>query len=384
MTYEVGRKVGQVASRVLNGTAIAEIPVEIAIPPKLFVNKLGLKETSDDWAFPADVIAMADSLIDETGRHDKQPAKTSEQTLKRPSKLWQLRIISYVTSQDVEEAERGLVEGLKKTGLVEGRDYAVKSSNAQGSMPTLNGLVDSAIADGADLLLTISTQALQSSVQRANGTPVVFTMVANPFTAGVGTSETDHPANVTGAYGANDAKRMIPLIRQLMPQARNLGTLFVPGEINSVYSYELLVEAARDGGFELTSRGVNKGTEMVDASQALCDLRLDAICLSNSNLAGATFPTLSAAASRAKLPIFAFLGSTAAQGASVVLTRDYYDMGVDSAMLAARVIGGEEPGRIPYHHSTASKLFVNPAAARACGLNLSEEFIKSADRVIDK
>ena len=135
--------------------------------------------------------------------------------------------------------------------------------------------------------------------------------------------------------------------------------------------------------FELISRGVTASTEMVDASQALCDQHPDAICLSNSNLTGSTFPTLGGAAARAKIPVFAFLGSTAAQGASVVLTRDYYDMGMDSAKLAARIIRGESPAKIPYHHSTGSKLFVNPKTARECGLQFTDEFIKSADKVVE-
>ncbi len=383
--HEVGRTVGRVASRVLNGESIAKIPVEIAIPPKLFLNTLMLKNLQGDWAFPANIVSQADSMIDETGRHDRPPpAKTASTAPSKPlSKLWQVRLLSYVTSADVAEAERGLREGLIKSRLVEGRDYAFKVSNALGDMPALNGLVDAALADNADLLLTISTQALQSSVQRARGTPIVFTMVANPFAAGVGTTETDHLPNVTGAYGSNDAKRMMPIIRQLLPKAKKLGTLLVPSEVNAVYSYERLVEAADAAKYELVSMGVNAGTEVLDATQSLCGKQLDAICLSNSNLVGATFPTVAQAASRARLPVFAFLGSTASQGAVVVLTRDYYDMGVDSAQLAARVMRGERPAEIPFHQATKSKLIVNPAAARACGLTIPDTLLKSADRVIE-
>ncbi|MDB5343228.1 MAG: hypothetical protein JWP89_1605 [Schlesneria sp.] len=384
--YEVGRTVGRVAARVLKGESIASIPVEIAIPPKLFVNKLALKSLNGEWAFPDDVVKSADSIIDESGQTDKVTVVVAAPpTQNQPLvNLWQLRIVSYVNSDDVAEAERGLREGLKKSGLVEGRDYAVKMLNAQGDMATLNSLVDAAIADNTDLLLTISTQALQSCVQKAQGLPIVFTMVANPFAAGVGKSESDHLSNVTGAYGANDVKRMMPIIRQLMPDAKKLGTLFVPGEVNSVYSYELLVEAARGAGYELVSVGVNAGTEVLDGTQSLCDQHLDAICLSNSNLTGAAFPSVAQAASKAKLPVFAFLGSASKQGAAVVLTRDYYDMGLDSAQIAARVMRGEKPAAIPFFQSTKSKLYLNLASAQKLGLTIPESLIKAADQVIDK
>jgi putative tryptophan/tyrosine transport system substrate-binding protein len=66
-----------------------------------------------------------------------------------------------------------------------------------------------------------------------------------------------------------------------------------------------------------------------------------------------------------------------------VLTRDYYDMGIDSGRIAARVIRGEPPAAIPFHQCTSCKLFVNPAAAMACGVQLPEDFIKSADKLIE-
>ena len=67
------------------------------------------------------------------------------------------------------------------------------------------------------------------------------------------------------------------------------------------------------------------------------------------NLAGSSFPSIAKAAQRAKIPVFGFLGAIAPQGAAVVLSRDYYDMALDAGQLAARVIRGESPAKIPLH-----------------------------------
>jgi putative ABC transport system substrate-binding protein len=298
------------------------------------------------------------------------------------SKRWELRLLAYVNSPDVEESEKGVRDGLKKSGLVEGRDYVLKSANAQGDMSALNGLVDAALGDHADLLLTISSSALQSCVQRAKGTPIVFTMVANPFIAGVGKSDNDHLKNVTGAYGSNDVTRMMPIIKQLMPNAKRVGALYAPNEVNSVYSYELVEQGVKASGYELLSAGINSASEAPDATQSLCDKNLDLFCLPNSNLASSSYPTIAQTATRAKIPIFGFMGSMASKGAVVALTRDYYDMGVDSGQIAARVIRGELPESIPFYQCKVSRLYVNPAAAAANGVHLPPEFVKSADHVI--
>ena len=390
--YEVGRSIGRLAGRVLSGDEIAKLPVERATPPKLMVNTLALKGLRDKWSFPAEVLVKADSVINEQGQHDKprpEAASPSERSRGAAaasaslSKVWQLRLLAYINSPDVEEAEQGLRDGLKKAGLVEARDYELKTANAQGDMTSLHGMAEAALADRADLLLTISTQALQSAVQRARGTPIVFTMVANPFAAGVATTEADHLASVTGAYGSNDIDSMLPIIKQLMPDAHRVGALFAPTEVNSVYSHELLVKAARRANYELISLGVNSPSEAPDVTQSLCGQQIDLICLPNSNLAGSSFPTIVQSAKKAKIPVFGFLGSMASQGAVVVLTRDYRDMGIDSGLIAARVMRGEKPAAIPLHQSRKNKLLLNATAAKAAGLTFPDDLLKSADRVIE-
>ena len=56
-------------------------------------------------------------------------------------------------------------EGLYDAGLVAGRDYEIKVTNAQGDMATLNGLVDAAVTDQADLIVTLSPEAHHKALE---------------------------------------------------------------------------------------------------------------------------------------------------------------------------------------------------------------------------
>jgi ABC-type uncharacterized transport system substrate-binding protein len=380
---EVGLLVGAMASKVLNGEEIKKIPWETAIPPKLFINTTAVKDLRDPWTIPQSLLDQADSIIDESGERKRESAAPA-QAKNSAANVRELCVVSYINSSDVEDAERGLKAGLKEAGFLEGEHYRLKSLNAQGDMAGLNGLVDSAIADQPDLLLTISTQALQAAVQRNKNIPTVFTMVANPFSAGVAKSNSEHQTNLTGAYGAPDAAAMMPIIRQLMPKARRLGTLFSPAEVNSVYNHELVVAAAKAAGYELESKGVSTPSEISDAAQAICDQGIDAICLTNSNLAGSAFPGIIQAARKAKLPVFAFLGSMSKQGATVVLCRDYYDMGRESGLMAGRVLKGDSVTRMDLKPITTNRLMLNPEAAKDCGLVIPLALLKTADLVVGK
>jgi len=380
---EVGLLVGAMASKVLNGNEIKTIPWETAIPPKLFINTTATKDLNDTWTIPQSLLDQADSIIDEGGEHKREVAAPA-QASNASTAMRDLCLLSYINSSDVEDAERGLKEGLKEAGLLENSHYRWKSLNAQGDMAGLNGLVDSALADQPDLVLTISTQALQSAVQRNREIPMVFTMVANPFSAGVAKSNSEHQPNLTGAYGAPDAEAMMPIIRQVMPKARRLGTLYSPAEVNSVYNHELLVAAAKSAGYTIESKGVSTPSEIPDAAQSMCGGDIDAICLTNSNLAGSSFPGIMQAARKAKLPVFAFLGSTSAQGATVVLCRDYFDMGRESGLMAGRVLKGESVSRMDLKAITTNRLMLNLVSAEECGLKMPLSLIEAADLVVRK
>jgi ABC-type uncharacterized transport system substrate-binding protein len=377
---EVGRKIGLLAARVLDGEDIAAIPWERAIPPRTSLNLTATQGLKSTWSFPATMVEAADSVIDASGEKTKAVAPRSSSE----KRLWRLRLISYINSVDTEEAEAGFREGLTGAGLVEGRDFDWKASNAQGDITVLNALADAAVADKADLILTVSTQALQAAVQRAKGIPITFTMVANPFSAGVAKSDQEHLPGVSGAYGSADAKAMMPLLREVLPRARTFGTLYSPGEVNSVFNHDELSAAVKGAGWTLISSGVNTSSEVPDAAQALCGQEIDGLCVTNSNLSGSCFPSLMQACRRSGKPVFGFLGSMSEQGAVLVLTRDYREMGRDSGAIAARIIRGEPVSGIPLRRSVKNRLLVNLDAAKACGIQVPESMIRVADKVIGR
>jgi putative tryptophan/tyrosine transport system substrate-binding protein len=283
---------------------------------------------------------------------------------------------------DVEEAEHGVLAGLREAGLVEGRDYEVKIRNAQGDMGTVNSLIDAAVSDGADLLITLSTPTLQVALQRARTLPIVFTYVANGVIAGAGRSDEDHLPNVTGVYLGGGYEELLAIVRESFPFVRTMGTLFVPSEVNSVFHKDLLVEAARKIGIEVVAVAASTSAEVPDAALSLCSRQIDALCQIPGNLTASSFPSIAQAARRVRLPIFAFQSSQARGGAAVVLARDYGDGGREAGLLAARIMRGESPAVIPFQLVSRTKLIVNLEAARGANLRLPAALIKRADEVI--
>lgn len=69
--YEVGKKTGELAAKIIRGADSLAVPVENVVPLRLTVNKMALKGLKDPWILPEEVVTQADALIDETGVHEK-------------------------------------------------------------------------------------------------------------------------------------------------------------------------------------------------------------------------------------------------------------------------------------------------------------------------
>jgi ABC-type uncharacterized transport system substrate-binding protein len=378
---QVGRIAGALAARVLEGADPAKIGVRNVMPQELLVNQQALAGLAEPWRLPPDVLAEAQGVIDAQGTLTSAKPAATPAAPAPLARQWRIDLLEYINVADVEEAERGIRDGLKDAGLVDGRDYRLRVRNAQGDMATLSGLVDAAISDGTDLLMTLSTPTLQAAIQRAGNTPIVFTFVADAVAAGAGRSNEDHLPNVTGVPNAAAFDDLLALIRECMPRAHRLGTLFVPAEANSEYSKRQVEAAAPRFGFELTSVPVNSSAEVSDATLALLSHGIDAICQVGGNLTTSAFSTISRSAQRAGVPAFGFLSSDLEQGAVLVVARDYFDGGKEAAGLAARVMRGESPADIPFQPLRSLRILVNRDAARAVGLEIPESVLKRAATV---
>jgi ABC-type uncharacterized transport system substrate-binding protein len=383
--HALGRLHVLLAGEVLGGKDPATIPsrdVQSEVPRRIVINTRLLSGFRDPWRIPPDAIAAATVVLDETGTHEKQPPATTGS--ERLAKTWRIDLVQYVSVLDVEEAEDGVKAGFRESGLVEGRDYVTTTRNAQGDMAAVNSLVDAALAERSDLLITFSTPTLQVALQRARGIPIVFNYLASPVAAGAGRSDADHLPNVTGVYLNGAYDEMLAMIRRCRPHARRLGTLFVPSEVNSVFHQDKLDAAARKAGFELVSVPANTSPEVADAALALVSRGIDAICQIPGNLTASAFANIAQVARRARVPIFAFQSSQAHAGAALVLARDYRDGGRMAALLAARIMRGERPATMPFQQVTKTRMLVNLQAAREANLRIPQAIVSLADEVVAK
>ena len=383
----MGRITGRLAADVLKGEVDpATVPIENVAPPSLTLNLEDMARFKPAWKPSKDIAASADTVILLNGtRREKspKPAKAPPAAAKPLDKKWNIHFFDYCDAEHVEENHKGFFPKFKALGMAEDRDYTMQVSNAEGDMPTLSTMVSMAVNDRPDLILLTSTPTLQAVVQKIRDIPVVFSNVVNPLIVGAGKSDTDHLPNVTGIYTPDDVEGMVEVLKECLPDARRIGTLFCPAEPNSVFMKDAFVKVAKDAGLELVPLPSQTSSDIPSSAQALASEPIDAICQIDDNLHDTGFPSLAEAAKRARMPLFAFAAKLAEdKGAALAVACDYEDVGEDLAGLAVRVMHGENPADIPFQPSRKSRLVINLRNAKLYGMTIPEDLIKRADHVI--
>ena len=373
--FEAGRQAALMVAKIMRGQNVQNMPMRPVDQIKIVVNPSAAK--MQGFKLSDSFIAKADEIIQDDGTIKSKKVATQPLT-----KVWNIHLLEYTNILDVEESEKGIRDGFREVGLVENRDYRLTVRNAQGHMVTLSSMIDAALTDRTDMLMTMSTPTLQGAMKRARELPIVFTLVASAIAAGAGKSNSDHLPNVTGVLTTSAYDELIAVIKKCMPEAKKLGTLFVPSETNSIYNRDQTEAAARRAGFEWISVPVDSSAEVGDATASLLSQQVDAICQIAGNLTASAFPSIVETSRRARVPIFAFQTNQAEQGASVVLARDYYDGGRQAAKIAYRVMKGESPANIPFQPLSTTRLLINLKAAKACNLTIPQDLARSATRTI--
>jgi ABC-type uncharacterized transport system substrate-binding protein len=383
---EVGRHAGELAARILSGESPATIPIENKVPERLTINTGALEGLRDPWRIPDEVLATAEVVGRPSAPGSASVAASAaagaRASASRPARRWKIDLLQYVEVADSEDAHRGIVDGFREAGLLDGRDFELEVRTAQGDMATLASMVDAALTEGTDMLMTLSTPTLQTAIARGRGKPIVFTFCASGIAAGAGRTNEDHLPNVTGVPSETPFLEMIAIARESIPGLKRIGTLTVPSEMNSVFNTALLIELAGEQGLEVVQVAVNAISEVPDAAAALCSHDLDAIIQVGSNLTTSSFSSIARAADSARIPTFSGLSGDLKSGAAVVLGRDFYDAGREASGLAVRVMNGESPARIPFKPLKTARLMVNLDAARAQGLRLPPAVVARAEKVI--
>ena len=365
----MGTSTGAIAELVLAGTPPRDIPCDNFVPVAVCLNYDGF---GAGWRRPPDLERAAERIFErgtsrtqQVERADVPPAVAAMLAARTASRtaggrLPLIAAVTYSRTPNFEDAYRGFLAEMEAIGLGDGVGSRIVLRDAQLDIGSLGTIVAAVAAERPDVVVPFTTPALQAVARRIKDLPVVFSLIASAIDSGVGTSDHDHVPNVTGAQVQGDWPRMVEVLKAAMPGVRRVGTVFAPGEANSVFNKESWRKALEREGIELVAVGADRPTELAEAADGLVSQGIEAVAQVSDNASSMGFSTIVRAADRAGIPVFSFTPGSMRAGAAFAVARDFEDVGRVSARIVKRVLGGEPTAGIPFAHTERTVLYVNP------------------------
>ncbi len=290
-------------------------------------------------------------------------------------------VTSIVEHPALDSIREGVKQALQEAGYTEDKGLDWEFQTAQGNTAIAGQIARKFVGDQPDVIVAIATPSAQAVVAATKRIPVVYAAVTDPVAAKLVPTMEASGTNVTGVSDQLSLEDQVELIRKVVPQAKNIGMVYNPGEANSVVVVERLRELLPKYGMSLVEASAPRTVDVGAAARSLVG-KVDVIYTSTDNNVVSAYESLVKVGNEAQIPLIASDTDSVKRGAIAAMGVDYYDMGKQAGRLVVRVLKGENPANIPSETSDKLHLYLNEAAAQKQGVQLPESLLSSAVEVI--
>ena len=130
-------------------------------------------------------------------------------------------VLQFVSHPALDEIYRGIKDGLKESGLEEGRNLEINFQNGQADQSKLATMSQQLVQNNPDVLVGIATPAAQAIANTTKDIPLVLGAVTDPVGAGLVQSLEAPGGNITGVSDQPPVEAQIQLATELLPKAKN-------------------------------------------------------------------------------------------------------------------------------------------------------------------
>lgn len=291
-------------------------------------------------------------------------------------------VTAIVEHPALDAVRDGVQDALKQAGYESGKNLKWQYQSAQGNTGTAAQIARKFVGDRPDAIVAIATPSAQSVVAATKDIPVVYSAVTDPVAAQLVPSMDASGTNVTGVSDLLALDKQIELIKKVVPDAKRVGMVYNPGEANSVVVVKAMRELLPKQGMSLVEATAPRTVDVGAAARSLVG-KVDVIYTNTDNNVVSAYEALVKVGIDAKVPLIASDTDSVVRGAIAAVGINYRDLGEQTGRMVARILKGEKPGDIAFESSDNLELFVNPGAAQKQGVTLSDEFVKSATKVVE-
>lgn len=254
----------------------------------------------------------------------------------------------------LDQATKGFMDAL--TEELGAENVTFLNENAGNDVSVCTTIITNLVNKKADLILANATPALIAAVNGTDSIPILGTSITEYGTAlGLDNFNGVVGGNVSGTSDLAPLDEQAQMIIDLFPEAKTVAMLYALGEPNSKYQVKVVTEYLQGKGITVIDKGFTDSNDATTVA-ASAAAEADVIYIPTDNTAAGCAQAIDGVIG--DTPVIAGEEGICSGCGVATLTISYYDLGVTTGKMAAKILKGEakiEDMKIEYASAPAKK-----------------------------
>ena len=296
-------------------------------------------------------------------------------------------VISSIQASGLISEEEAVA--FRETGRdIDGERLRLLARDANLDFANINTIVESALDEGADVIITLSTPvtlaALNATLDMEDPPALIFAAVYNPYAAGIADASCIKPAHVTGVESVTNYEDIVPLLLLQDPDIQTIGTIYSASETSGRAGAEEIARVGAELGLEVLEASIASVADLLPAAEGLVEKGAEAFLIPADLLTVAGLPALMQVGVENSIPVFHSAANADRDGATV--SAGVSEMQLQGSLVGALLVGHLN-GEIDISGSGIASLSdltvrINLDVAEMQDLEISAALMERADAVL--
>ncbi|MBQ7372453.1 MAG: ABC transporter substrate-binding protein [Blautia sp.] len=248
--------------------------------------------------------------------------------------------------------------------------------NAQGDSNTCSTIVNTFVSNNADLILANATPALQAAAAATDTIPILGTSVTEYGVAlGIEDFSGTVGGNISGTSDLPPLDQQAAMLNELFPDAEKVGLLYCSAEANSQYQVDEVQKFLDELGYTTALYAFSDSNDLATVCTTAADEN-DVLYVPTDNTAASNTEIINNICLPAGVPVIAGEEGICAGCGVATLSISYYDLGVATGKMAARILrDGEDISEMAIEYAPQFVKKYNVENAEALGVEIPEDYV---------
>lgn len=298
--------------------------------------------------------------------------ETTETQAAAEDATYTVGICQLVQHEALDAATQGFKDALTEEL---GDKVTFDEQNAQGDSNTCSTIVNGFVSNNVDLILANATPALQAAAAGTNEIPILGTSVTeygvaleiDGFSGTVG-------GNISGTSDLAPLDGQADMLEELFPDAKTVGLLYCSAEANSQYQVDTIKAFLEEKGYSCEYYAFSDSNDLSAVVTEAANT-VDVIYVPTDNTAASNTEIINNICQPAGVPVVAGEEGICAGCGVATLSISYYDLGVATGKMAAKILTGEaDISTMPIEYAPNFTKKYNAANCEALGIKIPEGY----------